>query len=847
VQDPLIPPLAAIAAGILASRFVSVEIRELCIVIAAFAILCTIALWRRARVLAGACCLLGFMFAGALVDLAHRPGPRPELDAEGREPVILSGCVVQPPALSGDRERFVVELEPGARVQVTAYAREGQPPPALRYGQLVEFDARVRRPRNFGNPAAFDYARYLARRDVYWTASMSTGAQVTILPGQCGSRFQAAIVGLRVMALDRLAQLYQGKPYETGMMQAIMIGETYQVQRVWTEQFRNTGTYHAIVISGTHTAVLAAFLMLVLRLCFVRREAALFITSALLWLYALVTGWGSPCVRCAAGFTLFAAATYFARQRRILNILAAVAIGFLVMDPEQMFEASFQLTFLAVGFIGAFATPLLERTSYPRARALADLPDTGRDMHLAPTAAQFRVEMRLLAETLRHWTKLPERASCLAIGIPARVLFYTFQLAVVSAVVQLGLALPMVVYFHRIGFSGVSANAIVVPLMCAVIPVGFIAIFTGWIWVAKAAGWLLAASHAAVDWHMHLEPNWRIPDPPLWLGIAIGAGLILAVMAARAGRVWFTAAASALAVLLTLLIWHPFPPVIAAHELEMTVVDVGQGDSILLAFPDGKLMLVDGGGIPTFGRHAPSQMDIGEDVVSPYLWQRSIARIDVMVCTHAHADHIGGLPALLENFHARELWTGANSDNPAWDNLRDRARRDGVRVVALHRGQRLSYGGAELEVLAPAIDYVAKEAPHNNDSLAFRVTFGRHSFLLSGDIERQVEAELVAEGLLRKTDVLKVPHHGSKTSSTAAFLDLLQPAFAVMSAGFENSYGHPHPEVLDRYEERRACVLRTDLDGFVTVRSDGRRLRMDMARWSGDLGSSDGALLPRVF
>jgi len=298
--------------------------------------------------------------------------------------------------------------------------------------------------------------------------------------------------------------------------------------------------------------------------------------------------------------------------------------------------------------------------------------------------------------------------------------------------------------------------------------------------------------------------------------------------------------------LLALLVWHPFPPEIARHELEMTVVDVGQGDSILLTFPDGKLMLVDGGGIPTFGR-APAQMDIGEDVVSPYLWARSIGRIDVMVCTHAHADHIGGLPSLLENFHAKELWTGANSENPAWCALRDRARRDGVLIVPLHRGQCLHYGGVELEVLAPSLDYAPKQEPHNNDSLAFRVTFGRHSFLLSGYIERQVEAELVAEGLLHNTDVLKVPHHGSKTSSTAAFLDLLHPAFAVMSAGFENSYGHPHAEVLERYRERQASVLRTDLDGLVTVRSDGRRLRMDMGRWSGALGSAPGALLPRVF
>ena len=384
MRDPLLPPLAAIAAGIIASRSTAFGSRELLLAIAALLVLGCIALWHKARVLAGACCLLGFAFAGVLVDLAHRPAPRPELDAEGRAPVILSGCVVQPPALAGDRERFVLELEPGARVQVTAYAREGEPPPNLRYGQRVEFEARVRRPRNYGNPGSFDYALYLARRNIFWTASTRAGAPIDILPGACGSRFEAAIMNLRVMTLERLAQLYAGNAYDTGMMQAVMIGETYQVQRVWTEQFRNTGTFHALVISGTHTAVLAAFLLLLLRLCFARRELALALTSALLWLYALVTGWGAPCVRCAAGFTLFGIASYFYRRRRVLNLLAAIAIAFLVLDPEQLFEASFQLTFLAVAFIGAFATPLLERTSYPRARALADLPDTGRDLHLPP-------------------------------------------------------------------------------------------------------------------------------------------------------------------------------------------------------------------------------------------------------------------------------------------------------------------------------------------------------------------------------------------------------------------------------------------------------------------------------
>ncbi|MFN7993502.1 MAG: ComEC/Rec2 family competence protein [Bryobacteraceae bacterium] len=846
MRDPLIPPLAAIAAGILASRLAAFGIAELLIVLVLFILLGTIACLRNSRRLAGACCLLGMAAAGALTDLAHRPGPPPELDAEGRAPVILSGCVVEPPALA-DRERFVLELEPGARAQVTAYAREGEPPPSLEYGQKIEVEARVRRPRNFGNPGSFDYVRYLARRDIYWTASTRPGTPITILPGQCGSRFQAAMMNLRVWALDRISKIYCGRPYETGMMQAVLIGETFQMQRVWTEHFRNTGTYHALVISGTHVAVLAAFLMLLLRLLWFRREWALIATALMLWVYALVTGWQSPCIRSAAGFTLFAIARLFYRRGRVLNILAAVALGFLLIDPEQMFEASFQLTFLAVGFIGAFAAPLLERTSQPRMRALTDLPDTGRDLHLAPLAAQFRVEMRLLAQTIRIWTRLPERVSSLAITLPARALLYAFELAAISAIMQAGLALPMVEYFHRIGFSGVSANAIVVPLMSAVIPVGFLAIFTGWGWIAKLAGALLALSQIAVDGHMRLEPNWRIPTPPLWLAVSISAALIASALSGCAGRRWQLASATSALTLIAVLLWHPFPPDIARKHLEMTLVDVGQGDSILLTFPDGRVMLVDGGGIPAFGRRTPSQMDIGEDVVSPYLWDRAIDRIDLMACTHAHADHIGGLPSLLGNFHTKELWTGANSENPVWAEFREKIRRAGVRIEPLHRGQRFRFGDAGLEILAPSPDYMAKPAPGNNDSLVMRVTYGRHSFLLGGDMERPIESDLVAGGLVRKTDVLKVAHHGSKTSSSEPFLDLAMPTFALMSDGFENSYGHPHAEVLERLIGHHACILRTDRDGFITVRTDGKRLEVDTGRWSGALGSAPAAGLGRLF
>jgi competence protein ComEC len=396
----------------------------------------------------------------------------------------------------------------------------------------------------------------------------------------------------------------------------------------------------------------------------------------------------------------------------------------------------------------------------------------------------------------------------------------------------------MVVYFHRVGVSGLSANAFVVPLMGIVVPVGFVAIFTGWAWVARIAGLILALSQRVVNWHANLEPNWRIPTPPAWLAVALAATLIAAALAR--GRWWRTVAGIAVAVGLALLFWHPFAPHVWPGQLEMTAIDVGQGDSILVIFPDGKRMLVDGGGIPAFGGRARSQLDIGEDVVAPYLWDRSLRRVDVIAVSHAHEDHIGGLVSLIGDFRPRELWTGATPDDPVWEAVRQKAERTGVRIVPLQSPARMEFGGAAIDVLAPTADYVPAAAPKNNDSLVLRATYGRHSFLLTGDVERQIEYHMLDRGEAVRADVLKVAHHGSRTSSTEEFLRAVDPVYAVISAGFENSYGHPNRDVLDRLERNGAIVLRTDLDGMITVRTDGgcgwRRIA---GLWGEDSGGRD--------
>jgi competence protein ComEC len=833
VKNPLVAPLVALSAGIVLSRFVSFTVREFLWSLPLLAGLTFLA-WKTSLRTLRFCTAVMLLFGGALLETLHRPGPPPEIDAGAHENVILDGCVVSPPAFYEGRDQFLLELAPDARARVSLSMREGESPPALRYGQLVELQARVRRIRNFQNPGAFDYEGFSARSHIYWTASTSAGGSagspVTVKPGRCGSRFQAAVFALRVAALERIDRLYPNNPYATAMMEATLIGESTRMERIWTDTFRRTGTYHMLVIDGLHITVLAAFLLFLLRLCFLPEMPALAITASGAWLYALVSGLNAPAIRAAGGFTLYVAARYFYRRGRLMNLLAAIAIVYLLWDPSQLFEAGFQLSFLAVATIGLLATPLLEATSLPCARALAGINEPRRDPRLPPRTAQFRLELRLLAETLSYYVPISRAWAARGLALMVRIAIFGYDLAVISTAIQIGLALPMAIYFHRISLTGLSANILVVPLLALVIPLGFVAVFTMWRAPAIMAGWLLHAGELVAGWHTRFEPDWRVLAPPLWLGVLFCAALLLLAFQIRRSRPWSWAALGAVLALFALIFWHPFPPSVHPGELELTAIDVGQGDSLLLCFPDSKLMLVDGGGVLSFGHHTTSRIDIGEDVVSPYLWSRSIQKIDVVALTHAHDDHAGGLPAVIENFHPSELWTGAMAPSAAWSAVHQRALAENVKILVLRAGRSFDFGGARIQVISPPAGYVPGDSPTNNDSLALRVTYGHRSVLLTGDMEKPMERSALAGGEPLRADILKVGHHGSNTSSIDPFLDAVSPVFAVISDGFENTFRHPHPLVLQRLAAHRAEVLRTDQDGLITLRTDGRRISLETFR-----------------
>jgi len=719
-----------------------------------------------------------------------------------------------------------------------SYFRSPEAPealPVLRAGDRVEALVRARVPHNFGNPGAFDARGFLVRENIHLTGSLRSAELLHKLdepPPALAHRMARA----RGRLLERLDALFAAAPGRAAVLRAMLLGDRSFIDHERAEAFQKSAAYHVLVIAGLHVAALAGFALWAGRRLRFSPLASTVLTLAVLAGYVAIVEDRPPILRAALMGAIYLCARLLVRRVELLNTAAAAALLILVSRPSALADPSFQLSFLAVGTIGALAVPWIDRSSEPYRRALDHLSDSTRDGAHAPRAAQFRLDARAAAGWLGR--RLPGRLAARAaplVTVPCAGAFRLWEIFVLSFVLQIGMLPLLALYFHRVSLAGPLANIPAVLLTGVIVPIGFLTLGASMVWqalagaLAEVLGALVAALVASVEWFTRWAwASYRIPGPPALLLAAFFAAMVLMALALRSARGrWLLPAGVLLATFSTAIAIYPFAPNLERGRLEVTVLDVGQGDSLFVAFPGGRTMLIDAGGALGVPRSSGARtgVDVGEQVVSQYLWYRGLKQLDVVALTHAHQDHLGGLGAVIENFRVRELWVGRDVASPAFQALLEHARARGVCVVHRLRGTTFTWEGVAGRVLWPDTSDEVPSAK-NNDSMVLRLEHGSLALLLPGDIEGPVERELLADGDPLAADFLKVAHHGSKTSTSAKWLAQVAPRTAAISVGENNTFGHPNSDVLERLRAAGVRVLRTDRDGAITALSDAQALRI---------------------
>ena len=863
MKQPLVAPLAALAIGVAAAQLAAFSFTETLLSVLLLGALACLGLRMGASRAGATACCIAFLACGVMLGSRGQTDDPARVDRvwqagrdEVEDPVRLRGWVRHPPERAGYGDRFTLDAETvfdgtpaHGGVNVTVYRDESERLLHLPYGTRVEFLARLRAPRNFQNPGSFDYVGYLAAKDVFLTATLRAGTPIHQNEGRGGSVWLSWIWRARQAAERRLDAMLDRRdsPQAEGILRALLLGQTSSLGPETRRDFQRTGAYHALVISGLHVGAVAFSILFLLRLAMIPLIPRTLIGVLIVVAYAFFVGAALPVTRAAWMCTAYLASSLVYRQRRALNVIAATALLFLFVKPKLIEDPSFQMSFLAVALIAGIAVPILERTLEPFRRALIDLWNQDRDLHVETRVAEIRVALRMWLDPLPAVPRLPRHTVAGGAILVLRAGIWAAELLVVSAVIQAGLALPMAAHFQRVSWAGVSANLWIMPLLLLTLPVGLLGLLTNSAWLGTAALRGAEAIAWVVDWHATALPaDFRLPPPPAWLAIVfcLSLGAVWWSLDRASRRQWVSWAAFALSVIL--VVAHPFAPKFSPGRFEFSAIDVGQGESLLLVMPDGQIVLVDGGGLPDYGDARIGGLDIGDSVVSPYLWSRSIRRLDVLAVTHSDADHFGGVPALLDNFEVGEIWLPQAAFAGEHRDWIEAVRRRKIPVIPLEAGYSRKLGGVVFEALGPGPKLGLREPSLNDQSLVLRARYGNHGFLLTGDIEKQAETDLVDGQWLRREEVLKVAHHGSATSSHQDFLDQVSPTFAVISAGYRNTYGHPHPAVLARLNQLGVHVLRTDFDGLVSVTTDGRRLTVDTYRRQRALERHDPAESPQV-
>jgi len=817
--------------------------------------------WRRASALLA---VSGFIFAGAasapLFELRFAPNDirrLAEWGLDAKDTVELEGAVVTTPLLTPYGDEFDLEarrLWSGNEVRSVAgrirlrLAAGNEPGTKedtsnfhLQYGDFIRAPVRLRRPHVYRNPGVFDYARYMESiEDLYWEGTIKSPALVEKLPAGAEGPYDRArllvphIRDRLLRGIDHLYPPWSAEGRDGAVLKAVMLGERSSLDSDTIEDFRRSGLYHLLVIAGLHVGLLALLAELGLRVLRLGDYARSILVLAFLLGYASLVEQRAPTLRAALIIIAYLLARLLYRRHVALNAIGLAALLLLLARPPWLFESGFQLSFCAALLIAGLAAPILARTTEPYRSSLLQIHAVDRDPSLAPRLAQFRLDVRSLIGALKarvtFFDRHPAFADALVTG-SGRALLWTANIVLFSVILQLGLLLPMVEIFHRVAFAGVVLNAFAIPVMTVLLAVALPTLFLALtapvlgLWASKlvtiAVGGLFFLARLP---HLPAWLSYRVPDPPLWVAWGSALSIVAAACVLGWSRWAFGACLTAAAVFSVLLCHYPFAPRLPLGVLEVTALDCGGGDALLVVLPDQSTMLFGAcGGRSRLNRSAAGRRrwDPGENIVSPYLWWRGLGSIDVLVLADTHGDHLAGFSTLAENFHVGEFWHGEVVPTPPYEELTQSLRRRGVRVRQVAAGDVVVRGSTGVEILWPPANSPWSRDPSPEDAVVVRIVDGESTVLVPGDISSPVERQLVNSRAQLAGRVLKVAHQGAKSYSSPEFLARVSPHVAVVTGEGSRL---PNPETLARLRAVGARILRPEIDGAVTVEMKGSLL-----------------------
>ena len=673
----------------------------------------------------------------------------------------------------------------------------------LRYGKQITLTGVLQQPQGKRNPGGFDYRAYLVRQDIVGIIDakglLRIGEQRGFLPLRWIEALR--IRTERVVDVTYTDTQTVEPSLHAQLLKGILLGKRSDLPTETLDIFRNSGTFHVLAVSGLHVGLVAMFCYFGFSRFRLPQKVLCLLTIAAVLIYACLIGFRPSVFRASLMAILFLFATLIDRDADLFNLLAFAALVLLLLNPLQIWDVGFQLSFIAVAAIVYFV-PKMEQPL----RRLWENEDGSPSQGSVSILTRFR-----------------------SIAVKWLVLSYLVTLAA-----QIGTT-PLIAYhFFRTYPLGFIVGPFAVGLVSLIVAVGMASVCVGFIYLPLAK--LLALlNHAIISIFLALigifGQTWGIVKltPPTFGVFVLYIVFFFAIVYWRSVyKHWRIASLIGLSAV-AIWIWDT-----AFHEkgrlLEVVTLDVGQGDAAFIRFPDNRTLLIDGGIQRTYydaKKQRRVDYDVGKRVIEPYLDFRGIRRLDMVVLTHPDVDHGGGLGYILENFEVGRVLgiPDVPLDSQTHRRLHAIVKANDIPYAFPYAGTIELTPTAALNLLHP-IDATSTnllDQDKNDDSLVIKLTYGEVDILFTGDIGKKAEARLIASGQDLRSEILKVPHHGSRTSSSAAFINAVEPRYAIFSLGQSSQYQFPHADVAARYQARGCVQLRTDTAAAITLRTDGRR------------------------